>query len=170
MKNRTIVAFGMLALLAVGAVAQEKVKVSGNIECGKPDQQQTIQIGDRPDHAYTISQSKCTWSKPLDFSGAQTKEAVFTNFAEANGERMQEHGFSVETLANGDNLHVRTQASSTMKDGKVTSEGKWTILRGTGKARGLKGGGTFKCSGTPEKIACDVQGEYEKAAAAPAKK
>ncbi len=42
----------------------------------------------------------------------------------------------------------------------IASEGKWTIGKGTGKAKGLTGGGTFKCSGTQDKLSCEVEGEY----------
>jgi hypothetical protein len=157
-----------IALLALPLAAQ--TKVSGAIECGKPDKMHSIEVGDRPGHTFTISQAKCTWTKPLDFGVAQTKETLFTAVVEQTGERGQERGFSYETLSNGDHMNVRTQASNTYtKDGNISSEGKWTIGAATGKARGLKGSGTFKCAGTAEKVTCDVEGEYG-AAASPAKK
>ena len=158
----------LVALLAVSLAAQ--TKVSGSIECGKPEKQNSIEVGDRPGHAFNTTQGKCTWTKPLDFGVAQTKETVFTAFAEQTGEKAQERGFSYETLSNGDHINVRTQATATVKDGNVTSNGKWTIGAATGKARGLKGSGTYKCTGTQEKMTCEVEGEYTTAPPPPPKK
>jgi hypothetical protein len=159
---RTKLVFSVLALTTVLAVAQ--TKVSGTIECGKADKQNTIEIA--ANRSYNISQSKCTWTKPLDFGGAKTKETVYTAFMENTGERSREHGVSLETLSNGDSMEVHTQATGTAsKDGKVTSDGKWSISRVTGKTKGMKGSGTYKCSGTADKLSCEVEGEYTAAAA-----
>lgn len=160
----------MLTIAALTFSLAAQTKVSGTIECGKPEKQNSIEVGDRPGHAFNTSQGKCTWTKPLDLGVAQTKETVFTVFIEQTGERMQERGFSYETLSNGDHMNVRTQATTTMKDGNVSSEGKWNIGAATGKARGLKGGGSFKCKGTQEKMTCEVEGEYGAAPPPPAKK
>lgn len=158
----------VVTLVLSAALAVAQTKVSGTIDCGKPDKQNAIEIA--ANRSYMIAQSKCTWSKPMDFNGAQTKEALFTEFSEVNGERSRAHGVSTETFANGDKMEVTTQATGTNKDGKVTSDGKWTLSRGTGKVKGLKGGGTYKCSGTMEKISCEVEGEYNAAPPPPEKK
>ena len=161
------------AILAISALAfsmAAQTKVSGSIECGKPEKQNSIEVGDRAGHTFNTSQAKCTWTKPLDFGVAQTKETVFTDFAEQTGERVQERGFSYETLSTGDHMNVRTQATGTGKDGNVSSEGKWTAGAATGKARGLKASGTFKCTGTQEKMTCEVEGEYTAAPPRPEKK
>src|ERR1051325_2480126 len=126
----------VLAGATVAASAQ--TKVAGTIECGKPDPQQMVSIPDKPNHSYMIAQQKCTWTKPMEINGVKTKEAVFTASSEVNGERTNSRGFSFETLDNGDKMEVRTQDKGTMKDNNMESDGKWTIARGTGKARGLK--------------------------------
>lgn len=163
----------LIAVLTIAALTfslAAQTKVSGAIECGKPEKQNSIEVGDRPGHTFSTSQAKCTWTKPLDFGVAQTKETVFTAFVEQTGERTQERGFSYETLSNGDHVNVRTQATGTMKDGSISSEGKWNIGSATGKARGLKGGGSYKCTGTQEKMTCEVEGEYNVAPPPPPKK
>jgi hypothetical protein len=47
MRFRTIPATLVVMLLATIAVAQ--TKISGTSTCGKPDQQQKIDVGDKPD-------------------------------------------------------------------------------------------------------------------------
>ncbi len=45
-----------------------------------------IDIGDRPGHAFSISQFKCTWTKPLEYSGIKNKEGTGTEFDEISGQ------------------------------------------------------------------------------------
>jgi hypothetical protein len=71
-------------LLITLSVAQ--TKISGTSKCGQPDQQQKIEIGDEPNHAFAISQGKCAWTKPIDMAGIQTKEDVVTGSDEFSGE------------------------------------------------------------------------------------
>jgi hypothetical protein len=77
--------------------------------------------------------------------------------------RGQGHGYVVGTLANGDKMYVRTQGSSTLKDGAVeTAEGTWSFRGGTGKLKGVKGKGSYKGKGTTDGSAIyDVESEYE---------
>jgi hypothetical protein len=95
MRFRTIPATLAVMLLATIAVAQ--TKISGTSTCGKPDQQQKIDVGDKPGHAFAISQGKCNWTKPMDLAGIQTKEDVVTTFAEITGAGAQAHGVVVGT-------------------------------------------------------------------------
>lgn len=160
----------VLSIAALTFTLAAQTKVSGTIECGKPEKQNSIEVGDRAGHTFNTSQAKCTWTKPLDFGVAQSKETVYTAFTEQTGERIQERGFSYDTLSTGDHMNVRTQATGTMKDGNVSSEGKWNIGGATGKARGLKATGTFKCTGTQEKVTCEEEGEYNVGPPPPPKK
>jgi hypothetical protein len=64
-------------------------------------------------------------------------------------------------MDNGDKYYVRTQAIAPMKDQKLESEaGTWNFTGGTGKLKGLKGKGTYKCTPEGDNVNCDVQGEY----------
>ncbi len=166
MKTKRIITFSILALSAALAVAQ--TKVTGTIECGKADKENSIEIA--ANRMVSISQGKCTWTKPMDLNGVQSKDDVVTQSIEVNGERTRARGVGMMTLANGDRLEANIQSTGTMKDGKMTSDGKWTVSRGTGKVKGLKGGGTFKCSGTQDKLSCEVEGEYNLAPPPPKKK
>ncbi len=149
-----------LSAVALGTAAAQ-TKISGTVECAKPETQHSIDIGDRPNHSFAIGQGKCTWTKPFEIAGTQSKEDVFTNFAEASGNTSRERGYVEGTLANGDKFHVRTTGTTKLKDGTPQgSEGKWNFAGGTGKVKGVKGGGEYKCKPAAEgALTCDVEGE-----------
>ena len=159
MGNKTIFTSIMLVALAAAAVAQ--TKISGTSQCAKPDPQHMIQVGDHPNHAYAISQSKCTWTKPYEVGGTQAKDDVVTAFDEINGDKSRNHGLVSNTMANGDKAHVSFQGTATLKDGAPqTSEGKWRFTSGTGKLKGIKGSGTYKGKGSPDGVTFEIEGEY----------
>ncbi len=160
MKTRMMLAF--LIVFSLATVAMGQTKVTGTSLCGKPDPQHMIEVGDRPNHALEISQSKCTWTKPMDIAGTQTKDDVVTEAAEMRGTSSRDHGYVVGTLANGDKTFVHFQGTATLKDGAPdTAEGNWSFAGGTGKLKGIKGKGTYKGKAGPEGIAYEVEGEYE---------
>ncbi len=155
--------FVPFVVLSVVTLATAQTKISGTGQCGKPDQQQSIEVGDRPNHSFVIFKGKCTWTKPLEIAATESKEHLATVFQEVNGNHASSRGFGVDTMANGDKFYVRYQGSITTKDGAVQSdEGKWTFANGTGKLKGVKGGGTYKGKGAPDGTATyEVEGEYE---------
>jgi hypothetical protein len=152
-----------LVVFALATVASAQTKLSGAHQCAKPDQQQVIEIGDQPNHFFVISQMKCTWTKPLEISGVQSKEGVFTAFTEVTGNRARDQEYDVVAMTNGDKCYVRRQGSSTLKDGVLESaEGKWSFAGGTGKLKGLKGKGTYTAKTAPDGMAhVEAEGEYE---------
>ena len=160
MRIRAILAF--LSVLALITAAAAQTKISGTAQCGKPDQQNSIAVGDRPNHSLMISQGKCTWSKPLEIGGVQNKEGVNTAFDEVSGNRSRTRGFYVDTMASGDKAHVSYQGTATLKDGAPQSlEGKWSYTGGTGKLKGLKGQGTYKGKVNADgSVTYEVEGEY----------
>lgn len=146
MKGRTL--FACLMVLATTPVAQAQMKVSGSVECDKPTAQHALEVGDRPGHSLAVSQSKCTWTKPFEIAGTQSKEGVGTASDEIRGDRIQTRGYFVDTMANGDRAHYRYQCATAVKDGVPESvECKWTLVGGTGKLKGAKGTGS--CMGKP---------------------
>ena len=161
MRFRTILATFVVLLLATIAISQ--TKISGISTCAKPDQQQRIDVGDKPGHAFAISQGKCNWTKPMNLAGVQTKEDVVTTSNEITGARARAHGVVVGTMSNGDAMHVRIQGTDTYKDEKLqTSDGTWSFVGGSGKLKGIKGKGTYK--GKPDaagNVVYDIAGEYE---------
>jgi hypothetical protein len=170
MKVRGVLVF--LFAIAVAATAAAQTRVSGQLQCGKPDEVHKIDVGDWPTHAMTVSKNTCTWLKPMDIGGAQTKDGVSVSSAETGGNKSREHGSHTGTMSDGDKIWVRYQSEATLKDDKPeTITGTYTFAGGTGKLKGLKGKGTFKSAGPPNAdgaIVFDIEGEYELAAPAPA--
>jgi len=157
------VALVFLVVLALAAWAAAQNKFSGTWQCGKAEKEFKIDVGDRPGHAFGIVQGKCAVTK-AEIAGIQVKEEVWTSFGELSGNTVRARGSSFLAMANGDKVYVRGEGSITLKDGAPQAEeGKWTFNNGTGKFKGLKGKGTYKC-GKPAadgSSTCEVEGEYE---------
>ena len=148
-----------LCVLLLATVASAQNKISGSAQCGKPDVQQKVDVPDHAGHAISISQFKCTWSKPFEVDGVSTKDGVDSGVADVHGTNARSHGYYVDTMANGDKAFVRWEGTDNMKDG--TSQGKWNYAGGTGKFKNLKGGGTYKGKYAQDgSISFDVEGEY----------
>lgn len=153
--HRIFIAIGVVCF-AVATVAAQ-TKVSGTFQCGKPDPQLVIPVGDRPDHNLGVDQSKCTWTMPMEIEGAKPKDAVDTATTDITGDSVQFRGFHVATMDSGDKFFVSYLGAGTSKDGALQSKGTWSFTGGTGKLKGIKGKGTFTCSPS----ACNVEGEYQ---------
>jgi hypothetical protein len=153
-----------LIVFALAAVASAQTKVSGTQQCGKPDQEHSIQVGDKPNHSFVITQGKCTWTKPFEIAGVQDKESLETAFAEIRGNTSRVRGYDVDTVANGDKVFYRFEGTITLKDGVPQScEAKWAYAGGTGKLKGIKGKGTCKLASAAADgtVTWDCEGEYE---------
>ncbi len=124
--TNTLVGFCVLALVALTTA---QTKISGTAQCGKPDAQQKVDVPDHPGHAISISQAKCTWSKPMEVAGLKSKEGVTTDMNDIHGDTAHGHGYYVDTMENGDKAFVSFQGTASMKDN--TSEGKWNYTGGT---------------------------------------
>jgi len=164
---------GVLVFLfgvALAAASTAQTKVSGQLTCAKPDEVHKIDVGDWPTHSMTVSKTTCTWTKPLDIDGAQTKGGVSVATAERSGDKAHERGSHFDNLSSGDKIYVRYQGDSVLKnDVPQTITGTYAFAGGTGKMKALKGKGTFKATGPPSAdgaITFDVDGEYELAPAA----
>jgi hypothetical protein len=161
MRIEIIPAFVVILLGATTAVAQ--TNISGTVQCGKPDEQHALEVGDRPHHSLMIAKGKCTWTKPMEIAGSQTKEDIGAGFDDITGNKSREHGYVVNTWANGDKSYVRTQGSATLKGEMIESaEGTWSFAGGTGKLKGIKGKGTYKGKGASDgSVTYVVEGQYE---------
>jgi len=161
MRFRIFLAFALLFTLATVASAQ--TKISGTAQCGKPDQQHAIEVGDRPNHSFVIAQAKCTWTKTFEIAGSESKDYVGTNFQEVSGNSATFQGSGFGTMASGDKYFVRLRGKATLKDGALdTAEDTWSFAGGTGKLKGIKGKGTTKGRGAADGSATyEVEGEYE---------
>jgi hypothetical protein len=159
MNMRTAVV--LLAALALAPLAQAQTKISGTVQCAKPDKEFSIPVEGEPGHAYAISHGTCTWTKPMEIAGSRTKTDVLTNYDEVKGDTAHGHGDGLGTLVSGDQFRVRLEAKTLLKDAApVSSDGKWKFVGGTGALQTVKGGGTYTCKGGPEGMTCEVSGEY----------
>jgi hypothetical protein len=153
-----------LIVFALAAAASAQTKISGSQRCAKPDQELAIQVGDRLNHSFVLTQAKCTWTKPMEFAGVLDKEGIDTDFAEISGNTSRARGYEVDTLANGDKVSFRYEATLTLKDGVAQSgEPRWTLFGGTGKLKGIKGKGSCKLTSAAAdgSSTWDCEGEYE---------
>ncbi len=158
--HRMFIAIAVVCFAAATAAAQ--TKVSGTVQCGKPDPQLLIPVGDRPDHSLGVDQAKCTWTKPMEIEGAKSTESVGTATNDVSGNTFRARGFHVVTMDSGDKFFVWLLAAGETKDGALQSEkGTWGFTGGSGKLKGIKGKGTFTCAPSGEGVACDVEGEYQ---------
>lgn len=147
--------------LALPALALGQTKISGTVVCANPENEYSLPVEGQAGHAYAINKGKCTWTKPMEIAGTQTKEDVSTGFEEVKGEEAHGHGSIVGTLVSGDQFHVRTESKTLLKAGApVSSTGTWKFEGGTGAISRIKGGGTYTCKGGPEGMTCDVSGDY----------
>jgi hypothetical protein len=154
--------FILAATLSVcTAAASAQTKISGTIQCQKPDPNYLIPVGDSPSHSLALEQAKCTWTKPLEIGGDKSKEGTNTSTGEATGNTGKGRGFHVGTMESGDKYFLRYQDSSTANDGVPTGiKGTWEFTGGTGKMKGIKG--TFTCGPfAVETLSCEVEGEYQ---------
>ena len=155
-----LVVAGAACVWSAGAVAQ--TKVTGTHVCSKPDPQHMVPAGDRADHNFGVEQLQCNSTKPMEIGADKAKDGVATDVAEVNGNKSRFHGLYVMTMESGDKAFLPYQGNGTTKDGKpVESKGTFSFASGTGKLKGIKGKGTFKCAPSGDGWTCDTEGEYE---------
>jgi hypothetical protein len=162
--RRTFFSLGLLVLVcpvtAIVTAAQEKI--SGSIQCAKPDPQHALPVEGMPGHSLVVDKSKCTWTKPMEIAGLQTKDAVLTATADVSATVIIDHGYSMTTMTNGDTLiGIFSDTVHPKKDGSVEGvKATWTFVSGSGKLKGIKGKGTYQCKATGDVNSCDIEGEY----------
>ena len=146
--RKSVFSICMVCLCASFALAQGKV--ANEWKCAKPAMQHSVEVGDQPNHAYSISQTKCAATKG-EIGGVKEKEGTGTDFIEVTGNNSSGHGVFVETMANGDKINYTYTASGTMKNAQMASgTNKWQASGATGKFKGIKASGTCKGTGNPD--------------------
>jgi hypothetical protein len=119
------------------------VKVEGKVRCDKPDPAYSIDVPDRPGHALMISRRKCMWTEPMLILGAKTKDGVAVGYSEKGEGMLHVSGFETDTLDNGEKLTWKSMGQVLAEKGPATATGRWSLMRGTGKFKGIKGGGAY---------------------------
>jgi hypothetical protein len=93
-------------------------------------------------HTFTITKTNCTYTKPFEIGGTQSKTHLITLFTESAGGRTQRRAAGILIMANGDKAFYSSEGTGDVA--AQTSEGHWAIDGGTGKCEGAKGKGTYK--------------------------
>lgn len=149
-------------ILAFASSAVAQTKLLAVIDCDKSDPLYTIQVPDREGFAYQINQNKCIWTKGSALEGIESKDVVNVVVGEVMGNSVRTTHTQVTHYSNGDKVFVRGTGNVNQK--ALASSGKWSYSGGTGRFRGLKGGGTFTCKSKGSDFGsgyiCDVEGEY----------
>jgi hypothetical protein len=155
------IACGLVALVHVGK-AEAQGKLTGKMNCGKPDQSHVAPVGDSPDHVMMLNAQKCTWSQG-DIGGDKLKDETDTFTSDASGGVSHDRGYGVGTLASGDKYFIEFKGTTTLKgQTPVSAECKWKFNGGTGKAKGITGKGTCKGTFSPDGGSTwDIEGDYK---------
>lgn len=157
--KRATLAFTFLALTATFATARTKTTSDG--KCGKPDQQQAMDVGDRTGHVLVLVKMSCMWTNPYEIAGLKAKDYDVAVTSDATADKAQDRGYVVITMDNGDKAFVRFTGSGTSaKDGTTAGAGTWSYTGGTGKLKGLTGKGTYKSTGNADGSQDHVEGDY----------
>lgn len=148
-----------VCLVACAGVAQ--VKTSTQWKCAKAADSHSIDVGDKPGHAYVVDQINCTAAKG-EIDGVKQKSGLGTEFLEVNGDKVSGHGEFVETLANGDKNFYTYQLKGNIKNGVMQAgSDTWSLREGNGKLKGAKASGTCQGSGSADQSATwDCSGNY----------
>ncbi|MGB8012599.1 MAG: hypothetical protein WCF68_13365 [Terriglobales bacterium] len=120
------------------------VNVTGKVRCEKSEPGYSIAVPDRPGHALMLSKRECMWTEPLVIAGAKTKDGEAVSFIEKMEGTLHIHGFETDTLDNGEKITWQSMGQVLAEKGPVESKGRWSLMRGTGKLKGIKGGGTYE--------------------------
>lgn len=108
--------------------------------------------------------AKCTWTKPMEVAGVETKTGDDTVLADSTGTKSRDSGYHISTMAKGDQFIVVrfSGATTTDKNGVVQAQtGSWSFVSGTGNMKGIAAKGTYKGKGADDgSVTTDVEGEY----------
>ncbi len=153
----------LVTALGLATAASAQTKISGTLQCSKPDPVHSIDAGDRDKHSMAVAKIQCTWTKPFEMAGSQTKDGTNIEFDDTTGTSTSVGGVHWGTMANGDKYSVRYQGTAAAKEGApMTTSGTWSYTGGTGKLKGLTGKGTYKGKGNPDGGATfEIQGDYK---------
>lgn len=169
MRTTRCVMCGLVVLMVTGTL-QAQSKLSGKMQCAKPDPSYAVPVADKANHAMSLAGAKCLWSQG-DIGGDPLKDENDTYVSDVIGNLSRDRGYGVGSVANGDQYFVRFDGTTTLKaDVPVGARCTWTFTGGTGKLKGLTGKGTckgtFNADGTASWV---IQGEYHTPASSKAK-
>jgi hypothetical protein len=151
-------------VFAFASSTNAQTKASGTIECGKADLTSTyvIQIPEQEGSSFKVNNSKCKWTKSFTLEGIESTHNEGVSFIETTRTSVQEIFSDATYYKNGDKTLRR--GTGTYDPKTMITTYKWIFVGGTGKFKGIKGGGTSSCKAKSAElgggITCEVSGEY----------
>jgi hypothetical protein len=154
---------GLAVLTPWQATAQTKISNSCQTSLVKAPTQHWMRIDDSANHMIGISQVEdATCSRPWEIEGLIFPKGVNTAFLDMVGSTIRiRRGYSVSTAVSGEKVYARYWGTMTVEGHSESGDGTWSFYGGTGKVKGIKGKGTWKCKTVGENLSCDAEGEYE---------
>ncbi len=124
---------------------------------------QTVAVTDEGQHSISLDQRTCKWDKPIVLVGLPGLEYTATGVDDVQFDKSRDQGYVVGTVSNGDKYFLRYEGTATLKDGvPLNLEGGWHYTGGTGKLRGLSGGGTYTAKPTASGgMSFEIEGAYQ---------
>lgn len=143
------------------------VDIKGELRCDKPSPSYSLDVPDREGHSLIIEKRSCSWTEPMVILGAKTKDGVWVTFMERMEGRLHPHSFETDTLEGGEKITMQTTGQVAADKGPSTTKGRFNFMRGTGKFKGIKGGGTFEGNvDADDVLTLKLEGVYDPAAMA----
>ncbi len=144
------------------ASGRKLVDVKGSVRCAKPDPSYAIEVPDRPGHALKLAKRKCTWAEPMVIMGARSKDGIAVEFPEQMEGTLHTHGFEVDTYDTGEKITWQSRGTVEGEKGPAEAKGRWSMMRGTGKFKGIKGGGSYEGKlGADDVLILEFEGVYD---------
>jgi hypothetical protein len=144
------------------ASASKLIKVEGKVRCDKADPAYSMEVPDRPGHALWLRKRHCSWTEPMEVLGAKSKDGVAIEFPEQMEGTQHAHGFEVDTYDNGEKLTWQSMGTVYGEKGPANCKGRWSLMRGTGKFKGIKGGGSYEGKlGADDVLTLEFEGVYD---------
>jgi hypothetical protein len=158
---RTQIGLVALIIFASAAPAMAETRIAGTVVCSGPEEIHVMRLSDHPDHFFVMSEGKCNWTKPVDIAGTHTQKDAAVVTKEVDGNQARLRGYVTETTASGDKFSYRILGTQALERGKTVSEsGRWTIVSGTGKLKGLQGEGKYSGKLLGGNMVFQLAGEY----------
>ena len=156
-----------MRLLALGVLvsscwASAQTKISGSLECARPEFREVMEVGDRAPHTMVLSRRLCGWSSPLGIEGVSSRDDVLSLFTDARADGVYDHGYSAMIMSNGDKIFMH-YAGFARNDGRspASGEGNFALSGGTGKFLGIYGSGTLTSKSTADRrMTVHIEGRY----------
>src|SRR5258708_29519532 len=118
--RKSLLVPSLLLSVVVAAGAQEG-KVTGKLNCQKPDVNVAENAGDVAGHMFMLTKAKCSWPTPAVVAGNKTGATMGVAMGELHAGKGTQHGYSASGMDNGDTTLGRYEGPmQASNDGSAT--------------------------------------------------